>query len=227
MSVTTIGEMPQGSLLMFGSYSVDPKPEYAEPIIWRKIGRLSRFISEYVLEWLSMDVPETDSEFSRTALFAFLNGSGATPSGNFYNHYEFLHCFTDLERASILEAGCMGKVELPCSVDFTLYEVKNRCCPTVDLIPIYKERTGQPVVESTPISYWLSDQRTTNTFSYMPANGARLDRAFNRQDFRGVRPICSIKPDTPVVSIGLNIYAVEEPKPVSTDSELYEFLGLK
>ena len=230
VAIRVIGDMPVGSFLMLGAYGVCPEPTYAKPIVWQKTTISNIFVTRDVVEWLqiSNEMLESESDFSGTPLHAFLNSTAKKfDDCGCYSHYGFLHCWEDYERRAVRCFGGLRWIWIPKEDDIGRIGVE---APAGEAA--LRERARHTVgarADKPNMPFWLRSQVDANSFLRTSPRSRYRYAAAAATGFCGVRPVCILKSYIPVVSAGLNIYALTESQelPINTDQELYVFLGFK
>lgn len=161
-------------------------------------------------------------------------------SGSYDGHYGFLYFFEEYEVASLKQDSrivdadeVLSTIRLPAVADFIgpnklkLFAKKGiRPRPTEDLV------FGKPSLgfqESSYIPFWVSDRSGLTGHAAFIARNGSIDGQYPKI-YCGVRPVCTISPETMVVLNGDGFYRIVPftvvGKPHRTDEELRAFLGL-
>ena len=197
-----------------------------------------------------------NSDYRTSNLLSFLNSDGeawyhpmhpydAPPSRRVYarseayeGHYGFLYYFEEYELSSIQQTAkeingevVTSLVHLPSSIDiigaarFKLFAKKGvRPKGTEDFIQ-NKRMLGFEYGSYVP--FWLSDSGGNGCASFVNRSG--YSEVILPREESGVRPVCSIKPDTQVTQDEFGIYHIiphHVYQNVCTDEELFAFLGM-
>lgn len=254
----TIADMKVGERLFFGTYGVG---QCAQPISWLKATRNNVFIAEYVLDNLIYDAREQDhpmrtmrsggnANYVLSNILQFLNCEddvwyGPThefdmpPShtnpyvsrDSYYFHRPgFLNGFQAFEIESL-----SGHIHLPSLDDIISgrkYELFNRkgirAKATMDVIA---NKRNHGWGEKSYAEFWTSSEVGVNRVSVVTRGGYADHRS--PAETCGVRPICSITPNTKVESVKdlqgyrlIPFEATKKSEAVCTEEELSIFLGL-
>lgn len=251
---TTVEKIKIGSKLILGQYGV--RSEATSPIMWLKATPNGDFITAQVLDYISFDARERASadytmkmygnpDYERSNILLFLNSedsdwwhrthpSDAPPTaqdvqsvrGAYHEHVGFLYNFEDYETDSI------SAVRLPSCDDFIgpnkfqLFWRKGiRAHGTAD----YIDQKGMYVgfSDGSYVDFWMSDRYSENYVYTLNRNGEK--RAKLPYNTSGLRPVCTIKPETVLEADENGIYRL---KPVNvqnslfTDEEFFSLLGI-
>lgn len=158
------------------------------------------------------------------------------------DHYGFLYFFEDYEVASLVrkeyavgESQVSSLIRLPSVADifslqdgrrFDLFKRKGiRPNPTADLFDL-KARYAGLDSERGFVSFWLLDDVETERAAIANRSGM-LDR-LTASSCAGVRPVCTLSPDTIVEQRGDGAFSIKPfaSQNVFTDEELFELLGM-
>lgn len=225
----TVGKLRLGSRIVFGRYSAS---ETAEPqeITWLKASTNSDFISEFALDHLCYDAPETRngerysrsySEYGLSNIHTYLNSSAKEwyyPTHEYdrppvyRSHYGFLHYFDEEEVSCMVERptgdGTVAMVMLPSEDEvfhggFQLLKKKARrahCSP--DLMHTKMRYMDSSRWESVA----LRTAHATLNGNYRIVDTGGWEYTTSAGSCVGIRPTCRIDPSTEVKKIDDDTY---------------------
>lgn len=221
-----IGELPVGSVVCFGRYSLAHRSDDIFDIDWIKVSRENEFISEKVLLGMQYDPMEgwnTNSSYELSNIRQFMNselhswyhpthpndcGPGYIMLDSFvrtpiHRYHGFLSLFTD-EELMVMDDTCSDKLRLP-----TFNEINGG-------FPYFKRhgKRAHPVIQYGEIAYEKFREAMFAQYYVMGRNDGEvleLDRSGNFRQispakYSGVRPVCRLKHDAEVTKTGNNTY---------------------
>lgn len=227
----TIGDLKAGAMLMFGKYGI--YNDAPQPIIWLKATPNSDFITLNTVDYICFDAKE-----SATREYQYTGNPNYKLSNihSFLNHFGFLYHFEEYELDSIkfetFEVDgeiITSLMRLPSFEDilganrFRVFTKKGiRPKATEDMLQRQHDFTYESY-----IPFWISDYSQSGQAAVIGRSGV-CERHY-ASDSSGLRPVCTIKQDTPVLKRDDGIYYIEPrviQQNVCTDEELFAFLGM-
>lgn len=251
----TVQDIKVGSCLLLGEYGV--QSDQRSPIVWLKGTRNNDFITENAVDYLCFDENERNESgyyyvnpsYAQSNINSFLNSSeenwfnkthefDAAPQRRgqgafqYVDHPGFLYFFDNYEIASIEEkdfGAFRSLIQLPSVFDifgdikFELFNKKG-IRPRLTQDAIVTRRTGLSYESFCP--FWLRDEGT-NSSAGAVGRDACVRRVRPNYPL-GVRPVCTLKANTPVVLEGgfFKIKPFAVCNNTYTNEELLEFLGI-
>lgn len=170
-------------------------------------------------------------------------GASCLSYTRYAEHYGFLYFFDDHELASLVAKEYVvgdelvtSLIRLPSADDvyprqdgrqFSLFAKRGiRPHPTSDLFDV-KSRGARFNSEQGYCDFWLLDALSADKVMTVTRSGYLLART--TMDCAGVRPVCTLNPNTIVKQMGNGMYFIKPfatSQSVFTDEELFELLGM-
>lgn len=249
----TISDMKVGTQLLFGKYGVNN--DAPRPIIWLKATPNNDFITLNTVDCICFDAKETTSPYYRYMgnpkyklrnIHSFLNSDAEDwfnqthqedDPPRYNNHFGFLYHFEEYEVESIKPETFEVDNELITSL-MRLPSIENIL--GTNRFKVFSKKGIRPKAtedmltarfynysHESYIPFWLNDSPLAGQPAMIGRSG-RCERT-SACNCSGLRPVCTINQDVPVLEREDGIYYIEPRaihQNVCADDELLAFLGM-